>query len=238
MQSTIVENTFCGSLENIENQPQQQQQLSCWFCSIQKQGLSLKKKKKAVRRLFLPEFKTHSLRPGTNFILLPAVYEGAIPSLRNSDAPEIKISKIFRGGGGWGKNQWWQINAHRNFMNFEPIQEWWLEWEWMEGWRRLLALGQRQKATLLQTIAPFHILFHWHKLHFESISITRGLKNKKVPPLPNTTLLPLSNLLFYLLFYIDVCIPLTFHYHQQNHALYLTSQTILNEIRLIISCLN
>lgn len=70
-----------------------------------------------------------ALRHGANFfILLPAVSEEAISSPRNSDTPEIKISKICgvkkkKKKRVWEKkNQWRQINAHRNFMNFEPIQ--------------------------------------------------------------------------------------------------------------------
>lgn len=122
-------------------------------------------------------------------------------------------------------------------MNFEPIQAWWLEWEWMEGWRRVLELGQRQKATLLQTIAPFHILSHWHKLHFESISITRTIKKiKRPPPQPFFFFflfsLPLSTLHLYLLSYTDVCNPLTFDYYQQKHVFCLSIQTILDKIRL------
>ncbi len=74
-----------------------------------------------------------ALRRGANFfILLPAVSEEAISSPRNSDTPEIKISKIcgVTKKRVWEKkNQWRQINAHRNFMNFEPIQAWWWERE-------------------------------------------------------------------------------------------------------------
>lgn len=89
------------------------------------------KKTKLVRKRgekigFRRTERAGALRRSANFFtLLPAVSEEAISSPRNSDTPEIKISKIcgVTKKRVWEKkNQWRQINAHRNFMNFEPIQ--------------------------------------------------------------------------------------------------------------------